>query len=148
MSGKRGVDFVKQIAEYVANKGGFDRVLKMVKITGGGDGRAFGEFTVQKEHLNHQGILHGGLTGTIVDNISTYAMMSRGSHPGVTANLNVSYLSAAKPGEIVEIDARTVRTGRKMAYLDIVLKRQSDKSIIATGRQVKYIDFDKVKLDY
>ncbi|XP_022227318.1 acyl-coenzyme A thioesterase 13 [Drosophila obscura] len=141
MAGKRGLDIILNIAEYAPSKGGFDRVLKMIKITGGGEGRAFGEFTVEKEHLNHEGTLHGGLTATIVDNISTYAMMSRGKHPGVTANLNVSYLSAAKLGEVIEIDARTVRAGRKMAYLDIFLMRKTDKSIIATGRQVKYIDF-------
>ncbi|XP_017136150.1 acyl-coenzyme A thioesterase 13-like [Drosophila miranda] len=148
MAGKRGLDIILHIAEYAPSKGGFDRVLKMIKITGGGEGRAFGEFTVEKEHLNQQGTLHSGLTGTIVDNISTYAMMSTGSHPGVTANLNVCYLSGAKPGEVVEIDARTVRAGRKMAYLDIFLKRKSDGILIATGRQVKYIDFDKKKLDY
>ncbi|BFF99637.1 acyl-coenzyme A thioesterase 13-like [Drosophila madeirensis] len=143
MSGKRGVDFVKQVAEYAASKGGFDRVLKMITITGGGEGRAIGEFTVEKEHLNRQGTLHGGLTATIVDNVTTYALMSAGSHPGVTATLNVSYMSAAKPGEVVEIDARTLRAGRKMAYLDCVLRRKSDGRIIASGGQVKYVDFEK-----
>ncbi|EDX08962.1 acyl-coenzyme A thioesterase 13 [Drosophila simulans] len=145
---KLGMDFVKQMSEYASGSNGFDRVLRMIKITGGGDGRAIGEFTVANEHLNRQGTLHGGLTATIVDNCTTYALMSKGSHPGVTANLNVSYIAAAKPGEIIEIDCNTVRAGKKMAYLDCILRRKSDGKIIAKGGQVKYIQFDKEKLDF
>ncbi|KAH8380571.1 hypothetical protein KR009_011526 [Drosophila setifemur] len=149
MAGKKlGVDFVKNISEYASKSNGFDRVLRMIKITDGGDGRAVGEFTVGPEHLNRQGTLHGGLTATIVDNVTTYALMSKGSHPGVTANLNVSFIAPAKPGEVVEIEAQTIRAGKKMAYLDCILRIKSDGKIVAKGGQVKYIQFDKEKLDF
>ncbi|XP_017071080.1 acyl-coenzyme A thioesterase 13 [Drosophila eugracilis] len=147
-SKKLGMDVVKQICEYASGTNGFDRVLRMIKITGGGDGRALGEFTVAAEHLNRQGTLHGGLTATIVDNCTSYALISKGSHPGVTANLNVTYLAPANLGDVLEIDCNTVRAGKKMAYLDCILRRKTDGKIIAMGGQVKYIQFDKEKLDF
>ncbi|KAH8235133.1 hypothetical protein KR032_009172 [Drosophila birchii] len=146
-SKKFGLDFAKQVSQYVSGTQGFDRVVKMITITGGGDGRVVGEFTVEKEHLNRGGTLHGGLTATIVDNVTTYALMTKGSHPGVSVNLNVNYVSAAKPGEVVEVEANTVRAGKKLAYLDCVLRRKSDGRIIANGGQVKFVQFDEEKKD-
>ncbi|TMW53157.1 hypothetical protein DOY81_001775 [Sarcophaga bullata] len=59
MSAKRGVEFLKAIAEHMTVKaGGHDTITKVFRITGGGDGRCIGEFTVAKEHLNAGG-LHG-----------------------------------------------------------------------------------------
>lgn len=92
--------------------------------------------------------MHGGFTGTIVDNVTSYAMISKGTHPGVTANLSVSYITPASLGDVLEIEANTVRAGKKMAYLDLVIRRKSDDRIIAKGGQVKYIQFDKKKLNF
>ncbi|XP_017057914.1 acyl-coenzyme A thioesterase 13 [Drosophila ficusphila] len=147
-SKKLGIETVIEISKHASSSKGFDRVLKMIKITGGGDGHALGEFTVGTEHLNRQGTLHGGLISTIVDNCTSYALISKGSHPGVTANLSVSFTAPAYPGELIEIDCNTVRAGKKMAYLDCILRRKSDGKIIAKGGQVKYIQFDKEKLDF
>ncbi|EDW78829.1 acyl-coenzyme A thioesterase 13 [Drosophila tropicalis] len=141
-STKKGLDFVKQVADYLTKGKSFDRVTQMIKITSGGDGRCVGEFTVAEEHLNRMGSLHGGLTATILDNVTTYALMSKGSHPGVTSSLNVSYLTGAKPGDVVEVDANTVRAGRKMAYIECVLRRKSDGKVIATGGQTKFVDLE------
>jgi len=40
--------------------------------------------------------LHGGATSTLIDYFTTYAIMSLddGRHPGVSVELNVSFLSA------------------------------------------------------
>lgn len=54
-------------------------------------GRCVAEFTVRKENLNEGGSLHGGFTATIVDNFTTYALLTNeGSNPGVTVDLHVS----------------------------------------------------------
>ncbi|KAL7733144.1 hypothetical protein ACLKA6_004666 [Drosophila palustris] len=142
MAAKRGAEMVKQIAEYISKGSSFDRVTQMIKITGGGEGRCVGEFTVQAEHLNRMGSLHGGLTASILDNITTYALMSKGSHPGVSSNLNVSYLAAARPGDVVEVDANTVHAGRKMAYIECVLRIKENGKVIAKGGQTKFVDLD------
>lgn len=47
---------------------------------------------VSEEHLNLGGTLHGGFTSTLIDCISTYALMTKGNGvPGVSVDLNVSY---------------------------------------------------------
>ncbi|XP_017096373.2 acyl-coenzyme A thioesterase 13-like [Drosophila bipectinata] len=140
---KAGTELVKSIAEFSGNSKGFDRIMKMIKITAGGDGRAVGEFTVAPEHLNLAGTLHGGLTASIVDNVTTFALMSKGAHPGVTANLNVSYMAPARVGDLVEIEATTIRAGKTMAYLDCVLRLKEGGKIVAKGGQTKFIGFAK-----
>ncbi|KAH8304906.1 hypothetical protein KR018_006515 [Drosophila ironensis] len=140
---KAGTELVKSIAEFSGKSKGFDRLMKMIKITEGGEGRVLGEFTVAEEHLNMAGSLHGGLTATIVDNITTYALMSKGAHPGVTTTLNVSYMAPARVGDLVEVEATTIRAGKSLAYLDCILRIKENGKIIAKGGQVKYINFDK-----
>ena len=46
--------------------------------------------TVDDSHLNPVGTLHGGLTATLVDSISTLAIMSAESPPGVSVDMNIS----------------------------------------------------------
>lgn len=61
-----------------------------IKITGGGDGVCLAEFTIAPEHLNRMGGLHGGFTATIVDNMTTCALLTKeGVSPGVTVDLHV-----------------------------------------------------------
>lgn len=62
---------------------------QQIEIVGGGDGKCTAEFTVQKENLNRGGGLHGGFTATVVDNFTTYALMSGDHPPGVTVDLHV-----------------------------------------------------------
>ncbi|XP_065360257.1 acyl-coenzyme A thioesterase 13-like [Calliphora vicina] len=142
MSGKRGIDFLKKVANfYSVKQSGHDSITKAFTVTGGGDGRCIGEFTVAKEHLNASGSLHGGYTATIIDHVTTYALMSANSHPGVSVDLRVSYVSAAKEGEEIIVDANTLKVGKKMAFIDCVLKKKSNDAIVAKGGQTKFVDF-------
>ncbi|XP_023302170.1 acyl-coenzyme A thioesterase 13-like [Lucilia cuprina] len=143
MSSKSGVDFLRNLANYCVKLGGYDTVLKACRITDGGKGRCIGEFTISKEHLNGFGTLHGGYAVTIIDNMSTYALMSADSHPGVSVDLSVSFLKSAKEGEVLVFDAKTIKIGKNMAFIDCVLKKKSDDSIVVKGSQTKYVDFNK-----
>lgn len=61
-----------------------------ITITGGGNGRCQAEFVVQPENLNGGGGLHGGFTATVIDNFTTYALLTaKDCHPGVTVDLHV-----------------------------------------------------------
>lgn len=116
MSSKKIVDLLKQILQISRTTTGFAQNLKHVshehilnferwldksiqleihvskiEITGGDVGRCVAEFTVRKENLNEGGGLHGGFTATIVDNFTTYALLTKeGCNPGVTVDLHVS----------------------------------------------------------
>lgn len=49
--------------------------------------------TIDESHLNVGGTLHGGLTATLVDNVSTLAILSAESKPGVSVDMNISYVN-------------------------------------------------------
>lgn len=54
-------------------------------------GKVVCEMRVEEEHTNRGGTLHGGLTATLVDVISTMAIMNseRGA-PGVSVDMNIT----------------------------------------------------------
>lgn len=113
--------------------------MNQITVTSAGDGKCLAEFKVSEEHLNNGGGLHGGFTATVVDNYTTFALMSGDKPPGVTVDLHVSYLKSAKLGDDVIIDATTVRAGKRLAYLECELKHKKDGSLIAKGSQTKFL---------
>lgn len=80
-----------------------------------------------------------GFTATVVDNFTTYALMTQDSPPGVSVDLHVSYLRGAKEGDTIVVDAKAVKTGKRLAYLECELRNKNDGSIIAKGHQTKFI---------
>ena len=61
-----------------------------MQVTAASPGKIICEVTVEESHLNRNGNLHGGVTATLVDQISTLALMTEGRFPGVSIDLNVS----------------------------------------------------------
>ena len=48
------------------------------------------EVTVDESHMNRGGGLHGGFTSTLVDVVSTVAIMTAEKPPGVSVDMNVT----------------------------------------------------------
>ncbi|XP_043492922.1 acyl-coenzyme A thioesterase 13-like isoform X2 [Polistes fuscatus] len=111
----RSTELIKTVIERISTSNGFGKCMKNVKILSAGD-------------------------ATIIDCISTYALMTRGTGaPGVSVNMNISYMKPAFPGEVVEVDAKTIRAGRTLAYLAVDLTKNNGKDIIANGKHIKFI---------
>ncbi|XP_077271280.1 acyl-coenzyme A thioesterase 13 isoform X2 [Temnothorax americanus] len=126
------MELVKAVLEKVANSKGFGRCMKNVRLLSAGDGKCKAQFTVAEEHLNLGGFLHGGFTTTIIDCVSTYALMTHKTEPppGASVDLHVTFLKAAFPGETVTVDAKTVRTGKTLAFLAVELTKNDEFTII------------------
>uniref|UniRef100_A0A182JCU0 Thioesterase domain-containing protein n=1 Tax=Anopheles atroparvus TaxID=41427 RepID=A0A182JCU0_ANOAO len=140
MSGKKGIELLRSIASVMTKTNGYDRCLQQLVMVSGGDGHCLAEFKVQEEHLNRAGGLHGGFTATIVDVVTTYALMTKDNAvPGVSVDIHVSYLKGARQGDEVVIDANTVRAGRNLAFLECELRHKKDNSVIAKASHTKYI---------
>lgn len=60
-----------------------------IQVVGGDVGHCLAEFVVKPENLNGGGGLHGGFTATVVDNFTTYALVTKDCNPGVTVDLHV-----------------------------------------------------------
>lgn len=135
--------------EKTINTKSFSQCMKNVQLLSAADGKCKAQFTVAEEHLNPLGTLHGGFTSTAVDIISSYALMTyeRGPKPPgllhVSVDLHMTFLKAAFPGEVVTVDAETIRSGKTLAFLEVELTKNDGKDIVARGQHTKFIMTDK-----
>ncbi|XP_075234378.1 acyl-coenzyme A thioesterase 13-like isoform X2 [Lycorma delicatula] len=117
----------------------FDRVLGKVKIISARDGKCTAEMTVEEEHTNRNGTLHGGYTAIIVDVITSLALYTSKPVVGVSVNMHISYLKAASLGDQILIEAKTNKLGRTLAFLDVVIKKKEGGDLIATGSHTTFV---------
>ena len=111
------------------------------RIVSSADGRARMELDVTDKVKNPVGVLHGGALATLVDSAGTVAIMAAPGNtehkPGVTTDLNISYLSATRDGTVTA-DARVVKVGRTLAFADVEVRR-GDGTVVAVGRITKFM---------
>jgi acyl-coenzyme A thioesterase 13 len=144
---KFSLDVVRAIWKEMTNSNHFDRVMKTVSIVSAGDGRAVAEMCVREEDTNRGGTLHGGLTSTLVDTVSTLGLMTtRDNLPGVSVDLNVSFLKGVKVGETIVIESETVRAGSTLAFLHVQLRNKKTGEVVALGSHTKFLAAPKNKL--
>lgn len=119
---------------------GFDRALTGMRVETVGEGRAVVLLDVGDSVLNPVGTLHGGAIATLVDDAGTLAIMSADAEgrSGVTTDLNVSYLAAAPLGTTVRADARALKTGATLAFVEVDV-RGADGRLLAQGRMTKFM---------
>ncbi|KAM6974704.1 acyl-coenzyme A thioesterase 13 [Tautogolabrus adspersus] len=131
---------LKQLVKAMLDTPGFDRVLSKVNILSASPGKLVCEMRVEEEHTNRGGTLHGGLTATLVDVISTVAILNtERAAPGVSVDMNITYMSAAKIGEDVLITAQVLKQGRTLAFASVDLTNKATGKIIAQGRHTKHL---------
>lgn len=93
-------------------------------------------------HINSKGSLHGTLSACVVDWAAGMAIASHGlSTTGVSTDLSVSYLSTAKVGEVLDIEGRTGKLGKTLAFTTITISKESEgeRVIVVHGSHTKYV---------
>ncbi len=102
------------------------------------DGFARCHLTITEDHLNSQGIVHGGIIAMLLDvacGNTASAWFDRDEHPVVlTLSLNTSYVSAVSQGRVTAV-ARPSGGGRKLAYVNGEL-HADDGTLIAAAAGV------------
>ncbi|XP_032103505.1 acyl-coenzyme A thioesterase 13 [Sapajus apella] len=131
---------LREVLKALAKSRCFDRVLEKVTLVSAAPGKVICEMKVEEEHTNKIGTIHGGLTATLIDNISTYALLctERGL-PGVSVDMNITYMSPAKLGEVVVITAHVLRQGKTLAFTSVDLTSKATGKLIAQGRHTKHL---------
>ncbi|KAI5699497.1 hypothetical protein M8J75_003892 [Diaphorina citri] len=139
---------IKKVLEFSTSGKGFDACLKAVNILSAADGKCVAEMKISQEHTNTFGTLHGGMTATLVDYLSGCALLthknvmeesSKISHSGVSVDLHITYIRGAKIGEQIVIESSTKKCGKKLAFLDVLIKNKETGALVATGVHTKYI---------
>lgn len=102
-------------------------------------GRIICSLKVPPRLVNSGNFLHGGAIAAYVDIIGSAAIFTTGAKSsGVSVEINVSYLDAAKSGEEIEIEAKVLRVGRAIAFVTVDLRKKTGQ-LVAQGRHTKYL---------
>ncbi|XP_070149903.1 acyl-coenzyme A thioesterase 13 isoform X2 [Polyergus mexicanus] len=127
--------------EKAVNGKGFTQCMKNVQLLSAADGKCKAQFTVTEGHLNPIGSMHGGFTSTVIDVISSYALSTyKIDHSlGVSVDLHVTFLKAARLGEVLTVNAETIRAGKSLAFLAVEITKNDGKDVVARGQHTKFI---------
>ncbi|KAH8592937.1 HotDog domain-containing protein [Bisporella sp. PMI_857] len=111
--------------------------LTLVSASAEPNGTSTFSFTVQEDHCNRLGNLHGGCTATIFDFCTTTALAPIArpgfwAYAGVSRTLAVTYLRPIPLGEEILIESTVVHAGKRLASIKGVMKRKSDGAVMAT----------------
>ncbi|CAJ0932177.1 unnamed protein product, partial [Mesorhabditis belari] len=138
MSSKKAFDVLSKLFKGYQGNESFQRVAAACRVvTAEPTGKVRVEFDVAKEMTNPFGTLHGGYTATLIDIVTTTALIAAERPPGVSVDLHISYLSAAKIGETVVMDAEVIRAGQSTAFTKASLFIKGTDKLIATGLHTK-----------
>ena len=122
---------------FFRHKGGFDRTLDGLEVVRVGSGEVSCRMHVTPGHANAFNTLHGGCVGLLVDVVGTMALLSSDpTRPGVSVELNVSFLRPAPVDSVVRIDGKMLKSGKRLGYTEVSLMTE-DGQLLATGRHVK-----------
>ncbi len=90
-----------------------------IQLIDAGPGHAEIAFEAGPEHVNLQGLIHGGILATLADTAMGLAVRTK-LEPGrrhVTVQLGVEFLAPGKSGRIVA-HGRTVKIGRQLGFAE------------------------------
>jgi len=131
--------FLKQVLQQMSKGGDLDAALAGCKVVAASPGACTLSMQVEKAHSNRGGTLHGGFSAHLVDSVTTIALMTNeGASPGVSVDMNMTYMKAAKIGEEITIEAKTLRQGRTLAFLECEIKN-SKGDLLVKGAHTKFI---------
>lgn len=97
---------------------------------------------IEDRHTNPNGVMHGGVITTLMDEAvgaviaSVRGLDAMAAAPHSTVDMNVSFLSAARPGDDLVVEGRALKIGRSVAFAEAEAKRRGEDRLIAKGRFV------------
>jgi acyl-coenzyme A thioesterase 13 len=114
---------------------GGEAAMECVRI---GDGEVECVLTVTESLSNTYGTMHGGAISTCIDVLGSMALLTKDhTRAGVSVDMNMTFCSAARVGETLSLTGSVLRYGKSMGFTNIVIARQRDGAVIATGRHTK-----------
>ena len=88
-------------------------------------------FVVREEMTNPMGILHGGISATMMDDVLGATVFSLGSEFFyTTVNLNADYLGSARAGETITVTTHVVRQGRNVVHAEAKIHNAAGKLLV------------------
>lgn len=94
---------------------------------------------------NRFGAIHGGMTAAMLDDVISLAagLAIEWGQITPTLEMKVSYIAQAKPGSRILAEARTVRRGGTVIFLDADLKDETGKLLATASSTVMVAQMKK-----
>ena len=95
--------------------------------------------TLEPQHTNPNGVMHGGVVTTLMDEAlggviaSVRGLETMFAAPHATVEMNASFLSGARPGDRIVVEGRVIRMGKTISFGEAEARRNGD-TLIAKGR--------------
>lgn len=91
-------------------------------------------YVIRKEMTNPYGILHGGITAGIIDDLIGATVFMLGSNSQyTTVNNNIDYFASAVQGDMITAKTSVVKQGRTIINLQCEVFLPSKNRLIAKG---------------
>ena len=98
---------------------------------------------VKEVHLNSKGSLHGVVSTCLTDWAGGLAIAATGlQKSGVSTDIHTTFVSTAKEGDVLEIQAKAAKVGGTLAFTTLEIEKiQPDgkRCVVATGSHTKYV---------
>lgn len=92
------------------------------------------EYIIRKDMTNPLGLLHGGVTAGIIDDIIGATIFSMDlSKPFSTINNYIDYFSPAHEGDLIEAQSSVIKMGKQIINLQCEIWLPVKKRLIARG---------------
>lgn len=95
---------------------------------------------LEGKHTNPNGVMHGGVATTLMDEALGAVVASiRGAEavrmaPHATVDMNVSFLAGPSAGDEIVVEGRALKVGRSVAFGEAEVTRRGRGDLIAKGR--------------
>ncbi|KAG0540431.1 hypothetical protein BDA96_03G408400 [Sorghum bicolor] len=84
--------------------------------------------------------MHGGALASLVDLVGSAVFYAGGSPTtGVSLEITISYINAARANEEIEIEGTALGIGEKTGCVVVEVRKKSTGEVIAHGRHTKYL---------
>jgi len=114
-----------------------DRAGLKIPFTVMDNGAVEGVFPCALEFTGYPGILHGGVTSSLLDGAMTNCLMARGT-PGLTARLEVRFLNPVLIGKPATVRAWLEKSRGSLSILGAELSQDGEVLATASGRFMDY----------
>lgn len=95
---------------------------------------------LEERHMNPNGVMHGGVATTLMDEAlgaviaSVRGMEAMAAAPHATVEMNVSFLAGPRVGDEIIVEGRVLKVGRSVAFGEAEVRRRGKDDLIAKGR--------------
>lgn len=97
------------------------------------------QFSVTAQHQSYHGLLHGGMTSTLLDAAMTHCLLMRGIK-ALTAELSVRFIAPIRVGTTVTVQAKLLSQKRGFYRLEAFICQGSQQLARASAKFIQASD--------